>query len=142
VEQQRIVQLGAGLASLGSGAATPETDTRVLRTALSESVVRIKADHIEMILAARRPHRTESERTGKHRRTIPEDRLGRSRAGAADARPANRAAPQPRRRARQRVGRRRECARSAAAGALRFIANTNGLSEVRSRLKQLGKSWS
>jgi len=80
VEQQQLMQLGTDLALAWSHpAATSATRKRILRTALSEIVVRVEAENIEMILHWQGGDHTalkaKKNGVGKHRWTIPEDTL-------------------------------------------------------------------
>jgi hypothetical protein len=80
VERQQLMQLGTDLARAWSHpAATSATRKRILRTALSEIVVRVEADNIEMILHWQGGDHTalkvRRNGVGKHRWTIPEDTL-------------------------------------------------------------------
>jgi DNA invertase Pin-like site-specific DNA recombinase len=79
-ERQQLMQLGTDLALAWSHpAATSATRKRILRTALSEIVVRVEADSIEMILHWQGGDHTalkvKKNRAGQHRWTIPEDTL-------------------------------------------------------------------
>ena len=79
-ERQQLMQLGADLALAWSHpAATPATRKRIVRAALSEIVVRVEAEHIEMILHWQGGDHTalklKKNGVGKHRWTIPEDTL-------------------------------------------------------------------
>jgi DNA invertase Pin-like site-specific DNA recombinase len=79
-ERQRLMQLGADLELAWSHpAATAATRKRILRTALSEIVVRVEGDHIEMVLHWQGGDHTalklRRNGVGKHRWTIPEDTL-------------------------------------------------------------------
>src|SRR5262249_22110454 len=79
-ERQQLVHLGTDLARAWSHpAATPATRKRILRTALSEIVVRVEAERIEMILHWQGGDHTalkvKKNGPGKHRWTIPEDTL-------------------------------------------------------------------
>jgi DNA invertase Pin-like site-specific DNA recombinase len=79
-ERQRLMQLGAALELAWSHpAATAATRKRILRTALSEIVVRVEGDHIEMVLHWQGGDHTalklRRNGVGKHRWTIPEDTL-------------------------------------------------------------------
>jgi DNA invertase Pin-like site-specific DNA recombinase len=80
VERQQLMQLGTDLALAWSHpAATSATRKRIVRAALSEIVVRVEAEHIEMILHWQGGHHTalklKKNGAGKHRWTIPEDTL-------------------------------------------------------------------
>jgi DNA invertase Pin-like site-specific DNA recombinase len=80
VERQQLMQLGADLELAWSHpAATSATRKRIVRAALSEIVVRVEADHIEMILHWQGGDHTalklKKNGAGKHRWTIPEDTL-------------------------------------------------------------------
>ena len=80
VERQQLMQLGADLALAWSHpAATSATRKRIVRAALSEIVVRVEAEHIEMILHWQGGDHTalklKKNGVGKHRWTIPEDTL-------------------------------------------------------------------
>jgi DNA invertase Pin-like site-specific DNA recombinase len=80
VERQQLMQLGSDLALAWSHpAATSATRKRIVRAALSEIVVRVEAEHIEMILHWQGGDHTElklqKNGAGKHRWTIPEDTL-------------------------------------------------------------------
>jgi hypothetical protein len=80
VERQQLMQLGADLALAWSHpAATSATRKRIVRAALSEIVVRVEAEHIEMILhwqgGDHTALRLRKNGVGKHRWTIPEDTL-------------------------------------------------------------------
>jgi hypothetical protein len=80
VERQQLMQLGTDLALAWSHpAATSATRKRIMRAALSEIVVRVEADHIEMILHWQGGDHTalklKKNGAGKHRWTIPEDTL-------------------------------------------------------------------
>jgi DNA invertase Pin-like site-specific DNA recombinase len=80
VERQQLMQLGADLAVAWSHpAATSATRKRIVRAALSEIVVRVEAEHIEMILHWQGGDHTalklKKNGAGKHRWTIPEDTL-------------------------------------------------------------------
>jgi DNA invertase Pin-like site-specific DNA recombinase len=80
VECQQLMQLGSDLALAWSHpAATSATRKRIVRAALSEIVVRVEAEHIEMILHWHGGDHTElklqKNGAGKHRWTIPEDTL-------------------------------------------------------------------
>jgi DNA invertase Pin-like site-specific DNA recombinase len=80
VERQQLMQLGADLALAWSHpAATSATRKRIVRAALSEIVVRIEAEHIEMILhwqgGDHSALKLKKNGAGKHRWTIPEDTL-------------------------------------------------------------------
>jgi DNA invertase Pin-like site-specific DNA recombinase len=80
VERQQLMQLGTDLALAWSHpAATSATRKRILRTALSEIVVRVEAENIEMILHWQGGDHTalkaKKNGVGKHRWTIPEDTL-------------------------------------------------------------------
>ena len=80
VERQQLMQLGTDLALAWSHpAATSATRKRIVRTALSEIVVRVEAEHIEMILHWQGGDHTalkvKKNGVGKHRWTIPEDTL-------------------------------------------------------------------
>lgn len=80
VERQQLMQLGTDLALAWSHpAATSATRKRIMRAALSEIVVRVEADHIEMILHWQGGDHTalklKKNGVGKHRWTIPEDTL-------------------------------------------------------------------
>lgn len=80
VERQQLMQLGTDLARAWSHpAATSATRKRILRTALSEIVVRVEADNIEMVLHWQGGDHTalkvKKNGVGKHRWTIPEDTL-------------------------------------------------------------------
>ena len=80
VERQQLMQLGSDLALAWSHpAATSVTRKRIVRAALSEIVVRVEAEHIEMILHWHGGDHTElklqKNGAGKHRWTIPEDTL-------------------------------------------------------------------
>src|SRR5271157_273357 len=79
-ERQQLMQLGADLALAWSHpAATPATRKRIVRAALSEIVVRVEAEHIEMILHWQGGDHTalklKKNGVGKHRWTIPADTL-------------------------------------------------------------------
>jgi DNA invertase Pin-like site-specific DNA recombinase len=78
VERQQLMQLGTDLALAWSHpAATSATRKRIVRAALSEIVVRVEAEHIEMILHWQGGNHTalklKKNGAGKHRWTIPED---------------------------------------------------------------------
>jgi len=80
VERQQLMQLGTDLARAWSHpAATSATRKRILRTALSEIVVRVEAENIEMFLHWQGGDHTvlkvKKNGAGKHRWTIPEDTL-------------------------------------------------------------------
>jgi DNA invertase Pin-like site-specific DNA recombinase len=80
VERQQLMQLGTDLALAWSHpAATSATRKRIVRAALSEIVVRVEAEHIEMILHWQGGDHTalklKKNGAGKHRWTIPEDTL-------------------------------------------------------------------
>jgi DNA invertase Pin-like site-specific DNA recombinase len=80
VERQQLTQLGTDLALAWSHpAATSVTRKRIVRAALSEIVVRVEAEHIEMILHWQGGNHTalklKKNGAGKHRWTIPEDTL-------------------------------------------------------------------
>jgi DNA invertase Pin-like site-specific DNA recombinase len=80
MERQQLMQLGADLALAWSHpAATSATRKRIVRAALSEIVVRVEAEHIEMILHWQGGDHTalklKKNRAGKHRWTVPEDTL-------------------------------------------------------------------
>jgi hypothetical protein len=80
VERQQLMQLGNDLALAWSHpAATSATRKRIVRAALSEIVVRVEAEHIEMILHWQGGDHTalklKKNGAGKHRWTIPEDTL-------------------------------------------------------------------
>ena len=80
VERQQLMQLGTDLALAWSHpAATSATRKRIMRAALSEIVVRVEAEHIEMILHWQGGDHTalklKKNGAGKHRWTIPEDTL-------------------------------------------------------------------
>jgi hypothetical protein len=80
VERQQLMRLGSDLALAWSHpAATSATRKRIVRAALSEIVVRVEAEHIEMILHWHGGDHTElklqKNGAGKHRWTIPEDTL-------------------------------------------------------------------
>jgi DNA invertase Pin-like site-specific DNA recombinase len=80
VERQQLMQLGTDLALAWSHpAATSATRKRIVRAALSEIVVHVEAEHIEMILHWQGGHHTalklKKNGAGKHRWTIPEDTL-------------------------------------------------------------------
>ena len=80
VERQQLMQLGSDLALAWSHpAATSATRKRIVRAALSEIVVRVEAEHIEMILHWQGGDHTalkvKKNGVGKHRWTIPEDTL-------------------------------------------------------------------
>jgi len=80
VERQQLMQLGTDLALAWSHpAATSATRKRIVRAALSEIVVRVEAEHIEMILHWQGGDHTalklKKNGVGKHRWTIPEDTL-------------------------------------------------------------------
>ena len=80
MERQQLMQLGTDLARAWSHpAATSATRKRILRTALSEIVVRVEAENIEMILHWQGGDHTalkaKKNGVGKHRWTIPEDTL-------------------------------------------------------------------
>ena len=115
-ERQQLMQLGADLELRLVASGRNGSDTQAdLARGLNEIVVRVEgASHRDgPALAGRRPHRAAGKQrlngAGKHRWTMPEDTIvAGPRAGAADARPADRAAPQSRRqadRARQRLDR-------------------------------------
>ena len=79
-ERQQLMQLGTDLALAWSHpAATSATRKRIVRAALSEIVVRVEAEHIEMILHWQGGDHTalkvKKNGAGKHRWTIPEDTL-------------------------------------------------------------------
>ena len=79
-ERQQLMQLGTDLTRAWSHpAATSATRKRILRTALSEIVVRVEAENIEMILHWQGGDHTvlkvKKNGPGKHRWTIPEDTL-------------------------------------------------------------------
>ena len=79
-ERRQLMQLGADLALAWSHpAATSATRKRIVRAALTEIVVRVEAEHIEMILHWQGGDHTALKLTkngvGKHRWTIPEDTL-------------------------------------------------------------------
>jgi hypothetical protein len=79
-ERRQLMQLGADLTLAWSHpAATSATRKRIVRAALSEIVVRVEAEHIEMILHWQGGDHTALKLTtngvGKHRWTIPEDTL-------------------------------------------------------------------
>jgi len=143
------MQLGTDLARAWSHpAATSATRKRILRTALSESVVRVEAKNIEMILHWQGGDHTalkaKKNGVGKHRWTIPEDTLSLVRELARlmpdrqIARLLNRAG--------KPTGRgngwtqARVCSFRSHHG-IAAIAKTNGPSEARSRLKRPRKSW-
>jgi DNA invertase Pin-like site-specific DNA recombinase len=80
VERQQLMQLGTDLALAWSHpAATSATRKRIVRAALNEIVVRVEAEHIEMILHWQGGNhsalRVKKNGAGKHRWTIPEDTL-------------------------------------------------------------------
>jgi DNA invertase Pin-like site-specific DNA recombinase len=80
VERQQLMQLGTDLVLAWSHpAVTSATRKRILRTALSEIVVRVEAENIEMILHWQGGDHTalkvKRNGVGKHRWTIPEDTL-------------------------------------------------------------------
>jgi DNA invertase Pin-like site-specific DNA recombinase len=80
VERLQLMQLGSDLALAWSHpAATSATRKRIVRAALSEIVVRVEAEHIEMILHWQGGDHTalklKKNGAGKHRWTIPEDTL-------------------------------------------------------------------
>jgi DNA invertase Pin-like site-specific DNA recombinase len=80
VERQQLMQLGTDLTLAWSHpAATSATRKRIVRAALSEIVVRVEAEHIEMILHWQGGDHTalkvKKNGVGKHRWTIPEDTL-------------------------------------------------------------------
>ena len=80
VERQQLMQLGTDLALAWSHpAATSATRKRIVRAALSEIVVRVEAEHIEMILHWQGGDHTavkvKKNGAGKHRWTISEDTL-------------------------------------------------------------------
>jgi DNA invertase Pin-like site-specific DNA recombinase len=80
VERQQLMQLGADLALAWSHpAATSATRKRIVRAALSEIVVRVEDEHIEMILHWQGGDHTalklKKNRAGKHRWTVPKDTL-------------------------------------------------------------------
>jgi DNA invertase Pin-like site-specific DNA recombinase len=80
VERQQLMQLGTDLALAWSHpAATSATRKRIVRAALSEIVVRVETEHIEMILHWQGGDHTalklKKNGAGKHRWTIPEDTL-------------------------------------------------------------------
>jgi hypothetical protein len=80
VERQQLMQLGTDLALAWSHpAATSATRKRIVRAALSEIVVHVEAEHIEMILHWQGGDHTalklKKNGAGKHRWTIPEDTL-------------------------------------------------------------------
>ena len=80
VERQQLMQLGTDLALAWSPpAATSATRKRIVRAALSEIVVRVEAEHIEMILHWQGGDHTavkvKKNGAGKHRWTISEDAL-------------------------------------------------------------------
>src|SRR5271157_1100355 len=80
VERQQLMQLGADLALAWSHpAATSATRKRIVRAALSEIVVRVDAEDIEMILHWQGGDHTalklKKNGVGKHRWTIPADTL-------------------------------------------------------------------
>jgi DNA invertase Pin-like site-specific DNA recombinase len=80
VERQQLMQLGSDLALAWSHpAATSATRKRIVRAALSEIVVHVEAEHIEMILHWQGGDHTalklRKNGAGKHRWTIPEDTL-------------------------------------------------------------------
>jgi DNA invertase Pin-like site-specific DNA recombinase len=79
-ERQQLMQLGTDLARAWSHpAATSATRKRILRTALSEIVVRVEAENIEMLLHWQGGDHTalkvKKNRAGEHRWTIAEDTL-------------------------------------------------------------------
>ena len=149
VERQQLMQLGTDLALAWSHpAATSATRKRIVRAALSEIIVRVEAEHIEMILHWQGGDHTalklKKNGAGKHRWTIPEDTLSLVREVARlmpdqqIARLLNRAGKPTGRAA--TAGPRRGCARSAATTASLSIAQANGPNGVRSRLKRQRKS--
>ena len=80
VERQQLMQLGTDLALAWSHpAATSATCKRIVHAALSEIVVRVEAEHIEMILHWQGGDHTavkvKKNGAGKHRWTISEDIL-------------------------------------------------------------------
>src|SRR5258708_6288408 len=80
VERQQLMQLGTDLAlAWAHPAATSATRKRIVRAALSEIVVRVEAEHIEMVLHWQGGDHTalklKKNGAGKHRWTIPEDTL-------------------------------------------------------------------
>jgi hypothetical protein len=79
-ERRHLMQLGADLELAWSHpAATAETRKRILRTALHEVVIRIEGGFIEMVLHWQGGDHTalqlKMNGAGKHRWTVPEDRL-------------------------------------------------------------------
>ena len=104
-EREQLMQLGADLELAWSHpAATSATRKRIVRAALNEIVVRVEAEHHRdgPALAGRRPYRAEAEEERSRQASLDDPRgypVAGPRAGAADARPANRAAPQSRRQA-------------------------------------------
>ena len=149
VERQQLMHLGTDLALAWSHpAATSATRKRIVRAALSEIVVRVEAEHIEMILHWQGGDHTalkvKKNGAGKHRWTIPEDTLSLVRELARlmpdrqIARLLNRAGEPT---GSAMAGPRRAFARFAAIMALRFIARASGPSGARSRLKRRRKSW-
>ena len=79
-ERRRLMRLGADLELAWSHpAATSATRKRILRAALSEIVVRVEAESIEMVLHWQGGDHTalklKKNGVGKHRWTIPEDTL-------------------------------------------------------------------
>ena len=105
VERQQLMQLGADLALAWSHpAATSATRKRIVRAALNEIVVRVEAEHIEMILHWQGGDHTalKAEEERSRQASLDDTRgypVAGPRAGAPDARPANRTAPQSRRQA-------------------------------------------
>jgi hypothetical protein len=78
VERQQLIQLGTDLALAWSHpAATSATRKRIVRAAVSEIVVRIEAEHIEMNWqgGGHTALKVKKNGPGKHRWTIPEDTL-------------------------------------------------------------------
>jgi hypothetical protein len=79
-EREQLMRLGADLELAWSHpAATSATRKRIMRAALSEIVVRVEAEHIEMVLHWQGGDHTalklKKNGVGKHRWTIPEDTL-------------------------------------------------------------------
>ena len=79
-EREQLMRLGADLELAWSHpAATSATRKRIVRAAVSEIVVRVEAEHIEMVLHWQGGDHTalklKKNGVGKHRWTIPEDTL-------------------------------------------------------------------
>ena len=79
-EREQLMRLGVDLELAWSHpAATSATRKRIMRAALSEIVVRVEAEHIEMVLHWQGGDHTalklKKNGVGKHRWTIPEDTL-------------------------------------------------------------------